>query len=100
MRVLLPAVLLLLTGCATAPANYGVPFEIAAALDGTSGTLVVGMRDGSAVQQAAPLAADVCVRSIPLAMTMCYAKGSPRVDPRTNEIVGHSMVTTLVSRDR
>ncbi len=98
MRILLPAVLLI-SGCATAPANYDVPFEIAASLDGTGGTLVVGMNDGSSIRQTTALAADVCVRSIPLAMTMCYAKGNPRLDPRTNEVIGHSMVTTLVSRD-
>ncbi|MEM9056691.1 MAG: hypothetical protein AAGD86_04400 [Pseudomonadota bacterium] len=94
-----PVLALLLTGCASAPSNYDLPFNIAASLDGTSGTLVVGMDDGTAVQQSADLPADVCVRSIPLQVTMCYTKGSPRVDPRTNEVVGHSMVSTVLTRD-
>ena len=99
MRTLLPAILLI-SGCASAPSNYDLPFEIAASLDGTGGTLVVGMIDGSAVQRPAALPADVCVRSIPLAVTVCYAKGKPRIDPRTQGVLGHSMVTTLLSHDR
>ncbi len=99
MRLLLVTTLLV-SGCAAAPANYDVPFDIATSMDGTGGTLVVGMDDGSVVQQTAEIPADVCVRSIPLAVTMCYAKGNPRIDPRTNEVVGHSMVATVLTRDR
>ena len=57
-------------------------------------TLLVADENGSVQQHNADVDADVCLRSIPLQMTVCYAKGPPRVDPDTSEVTGHHMVMT------
>ena len=57
-------------------------------------TLLVANANGSVEQTNADLDADVCLRSIPLQMTVCYTKGPPRLDPGTSEVTGHHMVMT------
>ncbi len=57
-------------------------------------TLLVADADGSVQEHSADVDADVCLRSIPLQMTVCYAKGPPRVDPDTSKVTGHHMVMT------
>ncbi len=85
------ASLALVSGCAVSQAIGPVP-----AADAGRTTLLVAGHDGSVQTHSADVDADMCLRSLPLKMTVCYAKGAPRLDPVTHEVTGHEMVMTLL----
>lgn len=90
------AALLLLGGCA---AGGGSAYLDAGAADSAGTHVVMTLADGRVVERGAGAGDDVCVESVPLAVTMCYAKGQPRVDPASGEVVGHDMVLTRAVPD-
>ena len=57
----------------------------------------MALDNGTVIRETANVDADVCLRNVALDLTLCYAKGTPRIDPVTGEVVGHEMVLTVLN---
>ncbi len=94
--VLLVACAIALAGCA----SPGLPgFANAGPSDVGSTRVLLTLGDGSVVERRTDSDDDVCVESVPLGVSMCYAKGAERIDPVSGDVVGHEMVLTRAIHD-